>query len=329
MVFILYVVYNRVCSAIQVRFRRLVSNTATVVFKDVPRLVYTTCVYDGLPASRLASASGKLIFDGRLESESLSLNEHDVEWRRRVLVARLVRKLREALGEHGEAVQDRNASLEEDSEFDLSQVFKLVSVTEDGSNGEFALADDSSCPDTWALLQAINQTSVFPALAALHVRLAEFRITQSPLLDQRGPEAWTVAVFIGDGVAKTMSAARDGQSLAVEGGEGYETDVLVRHKRWMRSSDPLWPFTALWYLDIHYQYDNIRPNGEGPESSQNFKRAAVTAPIIHGGPSAAIHLQNIKQLEEPESAATSQKAQVRRLKCIYGVSNFFIFSDFV
>ena len=255
----------------QERFASIVSNNGEVVYKDVPRLVHRTRVFTGVPQFVTQNPSTSPEFTGvklneqLLHPESKESSFSD-DQRRRVLVARLVATLSRLLALQTEDNDNDDGTREQqEADYDLPHQFPLQEVKAQASNGG----------PLWAILQGVNQSVIFPAVAALHRRLADGQVTSLPLLDKRAPDAWTVDIFlspqasaaiadhtVSEAKADTSTEEKTKESKSSINEATTNTDdvelqdsrpvVVVRHKRWMRSMDPQWPFEGLWYLDVKY-----------------------------------------------------------------------------
>eukprot|EP00750_Incisomonas_marina_P017954 INCI2658.1.p1 GENE.INCI2658.1~~INCI2658.1.p1 ORF type:complete len:954 (+),score=123.46 INCI2658.1:161-2863(+) len=325
-------------------FRGLVANNGAVVFKDVPRLVLRTRVFQGqvpkspwaLSPPRNVVSDSQVVFDGaRIAATLNACNEGDdvinSESRRNILVAHLVCTLKRCFGEapsrghDAESSSQISSTIEASSRsgviFDCDETFTELNQNYDLA-GEFpgkgAVDQDAreatngshkptqSAPNTWAVLQAINQSCVFPAIAQIHERLAESSITRSPVLDERTDDAWTVDIFIGGAM---------------------DSSVLVRHRRRMRSSDPEWPFRALWQLDISFSAcggDHPQPRPMKPSTSTASTGAGSNVIV---GPGMHLHLNHNDESTADYDAdacanvsdvAESSGVHVQPIECVGG-----------
>jgi len=277
-----------------------VGSNGVIVQKDVPRLVHRTRVFADLPACMWFPPPQKACFDGQHLSAALK-SVDDPEERRTLLVSQFVQQLSDLVD-----VETRNADtsvqqLGNDKDFDLASYF--AEFLNNSTPTTESHTSNVGRGNVWAVLQAINQTCVFPAVVALHKRLADNKSTQSPLLDERGANAWTVDVFIRPQPETVHSDSNSRGGSKSNKSLESETAVLVRHKRRMRSSDPNWPFSGLWYLDIHFRYENddTLEDVDVATPSQAAKDAE-SEPTQHRG-----HQKNVSK---PST-----------LRCAFGVSN--------
>ena len=282
-------------------------------------------------------SDSQVVFDGaRIAATLNACNEGDdvinSESRRNILVAHLVCTLKRCFGEapsrghDAESSSQISSTIEASSRsgviFDCDETFTELNQNYDLA-GEFpgkgAVDQDAreatngshkptqSAPNTWAVLQAINQSCVFPAIAQIHERLAESSITRSPVLDERTDDAWTVDIFIGGAM---------------------DSSVLVRHRRRMRSSDPEWPFRALWQLDISFSAcggDHPQPRPMKPSTSTASTGAGSNVIV---GPGMHLHLNHNDESTADYDAdacanvsdvAESSGVHVQPIECVGGV----------